>query len=285
MAISDLLHDLSSAAFVAAEYIGHFLNSAFMLSLVGALAGATAGALTAQRVIERARSNDSLLKEIRNTNAAIMISFNICNSALILKNQIVSPMYEQFLEAQQAFRLHQTQLQSGQNGSITEFHFQADLQGFAPPTLPTESLKSLVFEKISVTGKPLSLMALVEQSYIGLKESVETRERIVQDLKVLPAKEFPFHYFGERLPSGNIPREYATIVLVICGHLDDLIFFSAQLSEQLAGHGETLRGQYKTQSRKDGPIVHAPDYSTPREKGLFPNAHDYELWTNWFKEI
>ena len=72
------------------------LNSAFSIALVGGFVGAVGGALGAQHIAERAKRREDLLKELRNTNAATIVSFAICNAALALKKQHVRPMHEQF---------------------------------------------------------------------------------------------------------------------------------------------------------------------------------------------
>jgi hypothetical protein len=62
------------------------LNSNLFTSLIGALAGAFAGAYGGQLIVERSKTRDELLKEMRNTNAAIMLAFGMCNTALSLRS-------------------------------------------------------------------------------------------------------------------------------------------------------------------------------------------------------
>jgi len=61
------------------------LNSNFSIALAGSLSGAFGGAVAAQRVIERSKRREIFISELKNTNAAIMVSFSICNMILSLK--------------------------------------------------------------------------------------------------------------------------------------------------------------------------------------------------------
>src|SRR5690349_16473622 len=74
------------------ESLKAFANSAFTTSLVGALAGAFAGARAAQVIAERSKLRDEISKQIRDTNAAMVVSFTIANSVLALKKQHVAEL-------------------------------------------------------------------------------------------------------------------------------------------------------------------------------------------------
>ena len=69
------------------ENLAAISNSAFTTSLVGALAGAYAGAYAAQKIAERSKERAEFQAQIRNTNAAITLSFMVCNAAISLKRQ------------------------------------------------------------------------------------------------------------------------------------------------------------------------------------------------------
>jgi len=157
---------------VALEYLGKFLNSDFTIGLMGALAGSYAGATAAQKVIERNKGREELLKELRTTNAAIMASATICNTILGTKSQITKPLYEKFVQDRAAFQTMLAQSRMGQNLGAIQFHFAADLQSFAAPIVPTETLKRLVFDGISAYGRILGLVSMVENAAAGLAIAV-----------------------------------------------------------------------------------------------------------------
>jgi len=69
-----------------------FFNSVFFTAIAGSLAGAFAGALAARRMADKTRNREELLKEIRATNAAIMLAFGICNYHLSIKKQHIKSL-------------------------------------------------------------------------------------------------------------------------------------------------------------------------------------------------
>lgn len=267
-------------------YADKFFNSAFALAFIGALAGAGAGALAAQHVIERTRSRDELMREVRATNSAIMVAFTICNTALGLKKQLVAPMFNKFQESRTIFLNFQEQLRTGQYQGDAQLVVEADLKAFMAPVLPSEALRSLVFDRINVYGKPLSLVSLIENAGVGLSQAIAERNRLIEDFKTNQSgnSNWAFYYFGEQLPSGHTHREYADIVEAIYSYVNDLIFFSAQLCVELENHGQQLSGQFKAKFRKEAPVISSPDFSGPRGNGLFPPDEDYRSWQNWVVE-
>ena len=58
--------------YVTWDHIKAFGNSNFLMVLVGSLAGAFAGAYAAQRIVERSKARDDLLKEIQRCDHAVM---------------------------------------------------------------------------------------------------------------------------------------------------------------------------------------------------------------------
>src|SRR5689334_19372520 len=68
--------------------------------------GAFAGAYGAQIITERSKLREELTKEIRNTNAAISISFGICNFLLSMKHQHVKDLKEKYDAQRKDFFAH-----------------------------------------------------------------------------------------------------------------------------------------------------------------------------------
>ncbi len=268
------------------DYASGLLGSTLIISFASALAGAYAGAAAAQRQIERSRNREELLKELRSTNAAVMVSFTICNTALGVKKQLVLPLYERFIQDRAAFLAFLEQRRTGQRQGNAPFVFTADLHEFQAPVLPTETLKHLVFDRISAFGKPLGLVSLVENAAIGLGAAVAKRSRLIERFAEHrpPESEWPWHYFGERLQSGHTHKEYADLVEVMHSYTNDVIFFSAQLCGELVEHGKAVRTGFNKRFGKGAPHVSEPDFSGPRKTGLFPPESDYSSWLNWVAE-
>jgi hypothetical protein len=131
------------------ENVKAFANSNFFTALAGSAAGAFSGTYIAQRIVERGKIHDELLTEIRNTNAAIMLSFGICNSMLALKKQHVKRLKEEFDSSRETLL---KVLQGKAKQGDPPFEFKADLASLPRSRQPTEALQRQVFDNLSVGG-------------------------------------------------------------------------------------------------------------------------------------
>lgn len=93
-----------------------FFNSVFVTAILGSLAGALGGAVAAQRIADKTRNKDELLKEIRATNAATMVAFGVCNSVLLAKKQHIVALRETFNQHRVAARAALAAQQAGDGG-------------------------------------------------------------------------------------------------------------------------------------------------------------------------
>ena len=116
------------------------LNSVFFISVTGAFAGALGGAWAAQRIAERARSKDELLKELRATNASILLSFGICNTLIITKRQVTMPMKSRF--DQDLVKIDEVVRNWQRIGPPTTLDVVADYRALSPIDLPIYFRKS-----------------------------------------------------------------------------------------------------------------------------------------------
>ena len=91
------------------QNISAILNSNF----TAALAGAFAGAMAAQRIGDRSKQRDILLREIRSTNAAIVVSLTICNAGLALKKQFIKDIHETYTTKKKELEEFQKQRMAG----------------------------------------------------------------------------------------------------------------------------------------------------------------------------
>lgn len=282
----ECLQLLQQCLWAGLQYFARLLNSSFAIALVGALAGAFAGAVGAQRVIERGKIREELLKELRNTNAAIMVSATICNIILKLKSQIVKPLTEKFSKDRAAYLTVLAQEPTDQKPGSRQFRFDADLTSFPSPILPTQTLSDLVFDKISAYGKCLSLVSMITDAATGLSSAVATRETLISHLGqgALQPDVFASFYFGEQTTSGNRQGQYADTLDVIHSYCNDLIFFSSELCADLVQHGNCQRKEFEKQFGNGAPAVTAVDFSGAKNAGLFPPDSDYTSWSRWFTE-
>ena len=279
MEITNFISSLLSHAWSA-------LNSTFAIAFIGGLTGAFGGALGAQHIAERSKRREEMLKELRNTNAAIMVAFSICNGALALKKQHVQPMYEQFGRDRDAIRAFAEQRAAGQRQGGAEFRFVADMRTFPAPVVPIATLEQLMFEKISTYGRPLALVSVLNQSLVGLRDAIGRRDLFIHRMASgdISAEQVPQYYFGMPLPTGDINQEYPDLVDAIHSYVDDVGYFSALLCSDLVKHGKSVRDSFAKKFGKGAPEVSAADFSGPRQTGLLPSDDQYADWLRGYKE-
>jgi hypothetical protein len=259
------------------------MNSNFAIAFIGGFAGAIGGALGAQRIVERSRQREERLKELRFTNAAIMIAHTICNSALALKKQHVQPMRESFLKAVADFEALKTKRNAGQ---MAEFHLEMDMRTFPAPTIPIETLKHIAFQELSTVGRPLALISVIEQSIIGLTAAIEKRDQIIKNFKNgdIPENNYTHYYFGLPNQKGHVNHEYPDLIEVIHSYVDDLALFSYILSKDFMTHGTKVREILIKKYSKQVPHVSEADFSRAVKSGLMPPDTPYKDWLNSFVE-
>jgi hypothetical protein len=261
-----------------------FFNSAFATSLIGALAGAYAGARAAQKITERAKEREQLISQIRATNAATMVAFSAFNAGAALKKQHVQPMYEKFENAKAKLYAYKAERATGQRQGNAEYVFTPDMRTFSAPLAPIETLKDLVFNKLSAYGRPLALVSVLEQSFIGLREVISKRDALIHRFASghIPKELVHKYYFGQKLPSGDINQEFPDLVFAIHSYVDDIIFFGSLLCGDLVAHGNSVHEAYAKRFRKGAPNISTVDFSGLREKGIIPLDSQYTDWLNAF---
>ncbi len=282
MCIDSITSVLSSAATTGWQ----FMNSNIAVAVIGGFAGAIGGALGAQRIVEHSRKREERLKELRYTNAAIMVAHTICNAALALKKQHVKPMREAFLQSRKELDEFKEQRRAKQVAMDAEFHLQMDMRTYPAPILPIETLKHIVFQELSAVGRPLALVAVIEQSLIGLTGAIAKRDQLIQRFAAgeIPEINHAHYYFGLPLPGGSQNQEYPDLVEAIYSYADDLAFFSYQICKDLMKHGAKVREALTKRPSKQLPNVSEADFSSPQESGLLPPESQYGDWVNAFVE-
>lgn len=282
MCIDSIASFLSSAGTAG----WHFLNSNIVIAFVGGFTGAIGGALGAQRIVERSRKREERLKELRYTNAAIMVAHTICNAALAIKKQHVRPMREAFQKLREDLEAFKKKWHANQIAPDVEFRLQMDMRTYPAPILPVETLKHVVFQELSAVGRPLALVAVIEQSLIGLESAIAKRDQLIQKFASgeIPEKNHMHYYFGLPLPGGHLNQEYPDLVEAIYSYTDDLAFFSYQLCNDLMKHGANVREALTKKPTKRLPNVSEADFSGPLMSGLLPPDSHYGEWVNAFVE-
>lgn len=243
-----------------------------------AAAGAVGGAYGAQIITEQTKSKDDLVKEIRNTNAAIALTFSICNSLLSLKNQHTKRMKETY-DIQRATCLSQISLQ--QRGvSVPTSRFDADLQQLSLPYQPIAVLQTQLFEKLSVRGRALNLITTLAQILETLHQFLEKRNELIKHYQTqnFSSDEFNILFFGLPYNGGHVNNEYPSCIDSIYTSTDDGAFCAQLLCKDLVKHGRRLAQRYKIKFGKDAPQIDKPDFSKAEKNGLMPKPDNYSDW-------
>lgn len=274
--------------FLTWKNLATLFNSAFATSLVGALAGAYAGAKAAQKIAERAKERSEYQAQIRNTNAAITLAFMICNAAISLKRQQTKELCDTYFEKKISLEEFSRKRKSGETPREIPFEFRADLRSVPSPAVPIDALRSLVYEKLSVSGRPLALVATLAGVLSSLNDTISNRNGLIANFKQLSPQVretiLPPLYFGLPYDGGHVSTEYFDTMTGLQSLIDDVIFFSQLLCKDLVNHGNKVLGKYKSQFRGALERIHAIELSSEKTAGLIPEDGQYSDWLSGFQE-
>lgn len=274
--------------FMSWENLAAISNSAFTTSLVGALAGAYAGAHAAQKIAERSKERAEFQAQIRNTNTAITLSFMVCNAAISLKKQQTKGLCDTYFKKKAELEAFSQKRKAGEISPDIPFEFQADLRSVPFPAVPIDALCSLVYEKLSVSGRPLALVATLAGVLSSLAETIANRNGLIASFKQLspPARDvaLPAQYFGRPYGEGHVSTEYLDTMTGLQNLTDDVIFFSHLLCEDLATHGNKVLDKFKSQFEGVLDQINAIELSPEKTAGLMPHDDQYSEWLSGFRE-
>jgi hypothetical protein len=269
-------------AFAKAHWpdVKDFFNSVFFTAIAGSLAGAFAGARAAQHTADKARNKEELLKEIRATNATVMLAFGTCNTLLSVKKDHIKSLKETFDREKISTKEAIVRQQAGAGGVVA---FRGNFSTLPHLDLPVSILQSQIFEKLSLHGRPILLATTLTQVVSALNICIAKRNELIEGFKTssLPdAKKMAF-YFGFPF-EGQVNQEYSDTIEAIYRHTDDGIFFSSQLCAELSDHGDRLTASFKRRFGKGAPRIHRPDFAKAIGADLMPNEADYADWMSMF---
>lgn len=265
------------------QNVADFINSNF----TAALAGALGGALAAQRIGDRAKQRDTLLQEIRSTNAAIIVSFTICNAGLALKKQFVKDIYETYTTKKEELQVFQQRRSAGQQHPDIPFEFQADFRNLQMPVVPIDVLRTQVYESISATSRPLALVAALVGTVAALTDTIQKRNTLIERVRQLGpagAEQLPAFYFGLPYGPDHVSTEFSDTIESLHSLTDDVIFFSELLGKDLMDHGNRILNLYKKVAKVKKEKISSVDFTEPRRQGLMPDAANYTDWLKGFPD-
>ncbi len=267
------------------DSLGVVFNSAFMTSLVGALAGAFAGARAAQRIAERTKESDNLLGQLRATNAAMTVAYTICNSFIQLKKQHIQALHAGFNTQLAALQEFHRKRNAKEIPPEQPFEFLADLRSVQLPLMPIEVLQRLVFDKLSVAGRPLALAATIAGTIDTVKALMEKRAELITQFRAIPPGGQAMTvalYFGLPYGDGRVSTEYKDTLEGLFNQVDNGIFFSELLCKDLKAFGDETLGKYKKLSKKTTERVTEIDFDLAKKEGLMPDESQFTDWLRGF---
>lgn len=274
--------------FISWEDLVTISNSSFTTSLVGALAGAYAGAKAAQQIAERSKERGEYQTQIRNTNAAITLSFMVCNTMISLKKQQTKPLCDTYFAKKVELEDFLRKRKARDISPDISFDFQADLLRFPFPAIPIDALRSIVYEKLSVSLRPLALVATLAGALSSLADMIANRNGLILSFKQLTpqAREVSLLalYFGRPYGEGNVSTEYFDTMTGLQNLTDDVIFFSHLLCKDLITHGNKVLDKYKARFKGAIEQINAIELLRDKTVGLIPTDEQYSDWLCGFRE-
>src|ERR1700682_4983933 len=261
--------------------LGPFLNSNFVTSLVGAGAGAWAGAYAAQRIAARVKLREELTKESSGATAAFNLATMICNVCLGLKGHHIDRMYKSYEQKKNEFLRFYEQHRAGPLPAGATFELEADFQSVPPITTPAEDLKNIVFSKTPGSRRSVIFTAMLSQSLQLLNESINERNRLIEEFRTSgphsQAELFHF-YFAVRDQSGNVDNRYNSIVTALYRYVDDCIFFSKSVADELTVHGKKIARSFNKQFNGQIAPVGELKISKKEYQEIMPDKAEYADW-------
>lgn len=258
---------------------------ALFTSVVGALAGAGIGAWAAGYISERNKVREQLTKEIRDANAAIVLSLGVMNCGIALKKQHVKGLKEDYDAQRSKCRDIIAKMAAGHPQTEIPQINLLELQEIAPPVA---HLQDIVLSRLSTVGRALSAATALTDAVVNLNIILTRRNGLITRFKNndFPPGASKEHFcFGLRYGNGQTNEEYGDSVNGISLYTDDVIFFGCVLCEDLIEHAKLLVERFdKKRLGGKTPEVNGVDLSGARVAGWIPDAEAYEPWTSGFKK-
>jgi hypothetical protein len=264
------MDEFVAAAKAALCAIWQVLNTNFSAAMFGALFGAVGAQLLGTRAERRKR----IVEEIRSTNAAINVAFAITTTYCSLKEQHVRGMKGRFDAQRKAHDEFRSARNAGQIPKDQFFDLQVDFESIAPIGVPIATLRDLLFEKLTLIGRPLLFGVFLSQSIDDLNAATLLRNEIIADCNKSPPDDLISLYFGLKAKAGRVDRRYAASLEGMHDKTNDAIFLGVLLVEDLEEHGKQLVAALG----KNAPQITTIDFTKAREKGLIPDAANYTDW-------
>ena len=240
-----------------------------------AFAAAFAGAWGAQNIAERRKRHLDLLAELRETNSAVALTATVFSVLANLKEQHVAALFGNYTLVRRAVIFHRA------HPRPPPFEVPFDLKTVELPDLPIDRLRTIVFEQISITGRPIQLSSMLLGTLAQLDALCDKRTECISRFKTLEEPQKLCVYFGLETPDGVIDQTYPETLEGIYSLADASMFFAWLLCIDLSKHSRSIALELRRWPWQKIRNVHRAKFASAEEKGLMPPFEQFNDWTGY----
>lgn len=239
-------------------------------AIVGA-AGAYFGSIGAQRSINREMALRRRIEKIAVANAAHSLATVIYNQSLSLKKQYFLPTFENWRSQRDVA------VAAISNPEQVAIPLAIHMNSFPPIHFPMEELSGQLYGKLTLNGRPLAALAELFQASHTLKSLAEDHSRLTHEFKGKPDSYTIPIYLALETAEG-IDSRYEHLCHGSLQIIDDLIFFSDVLANDLIAYGHRQVKFAPRRQRRFLPEVNAPGRLLPEYTHLIPTHEIHQTW-------
>ncbi|WP_227270532.1 hypothetical protein [Roseobacter weihaiensis] len=267
------MSDAGNYGFEWFELITKALNSSFGT----ALAGAFFGAVAANYFAIRTESRQALTERLLAGNAATSFSIAIFQHALGFKDQMYEVLVEDYFRDRERYmNFVDAKLQS----PTEEVNFVVQYNFGSVPAFRTDAdrISELIALKAGAAQKVLMAASTLQQVVDSLARCISARNEqlalLSQQKDSMNDDEFARAYFGVEDSEGNIDVRLFEAVKGLQHQLDDTIFFSKYIAQNLAIQNEALAMKIGKSSPPPTKLI----FDQERVAQLLPDEMEYPDW-------
>jgi hypothetical protein len=249
-------------------------GSPIVIGIVSTAIAAFAGTWGAQLLAVRTARRRELLTELRATNTALGLVFNITNMYIVAKKQHIAAIV----------REHETQCeQQSKTNSDYTVYVQLDFRTLYPPLPLIADLNKLLREEITVGTKAIILFTQLSQSVSDLAHTISERNRWIDEVRRMSgeysnrdkmARMFLGIPYIVDFPQEQTDTRYSDYIAALKLQVDDCIAFSVMLGQLLTNYGRIISQNYG----HGAPKTHELRFTGLEE--YLPNMSAYQSWGN-----
>lgn len=252
---------------------------------IGSLLGALGGAWAAQRIADKSRRRTLLIDEIRACNAAIDVANPILNSFLNLKAQHVLQMKHEYDEQAGLIEVNRLGRAAGWIDDAVALNLRVDQGSLPLMKVPIGHLQSIIETKITVSGRPQGLVAQLAESIDRANDMIQCRNDLILEFKSLPPNMRAKHLFALPLSQDGEDHRYKDCINGITQYVDDVIYFSSELSRALTRHGRRAERRFR---KKHGQLLQRTSetyFEGDMWRRLAPEPARFASWEGMYVEL